>query len=61
MAAHAAFDPIWKSRQLTRTAAYRWLARELRIEITDCHIGMFDVDTCGKVVEICSRWMRRTG
>jgi hypothetical protein len=44
--AHAAFDPIWKSRQLTRTAAYRWLARELRIEITDCHIGMFDVDTC---------------
>jgi hypothetical protein len=61
MAAHAAFDPIWKSRQLTRTAAYRWLARELRIEITDCHIGMFDVDTCKQVVEICSRRLQGTG
>lgn len=41
MTAHAAFDPIWKSRQLSRTAAYRRLAKELRIKEGECHIGQF--------------------
>ena len=56
MAAHTAFDPLWKSHRLTRTAAYRWLARELGIEVGDCHIGMFDVEQCRRVVEVCQKW-----
>jgi hypothetical protein len=52
--AHAAFDPIWKSGQKKRGSAYAWLADRLGIDKQDCHIGMFDVDQCRRVVEICA-------
>lgn len=60
VAAHSAFDPLWKPTIATkpvmrRGAAYEWLARELGIRAADCHIGMFDVATCLRVVEICRR------
>lgn len=49
-AAHAAFDPLWKFGEMPRGAAYGWLASELNISPSNCHIGMFDVDTCRAVV-----------
>jgi len=60
-AAHRAFDPLWKLKNMTRKEAYSWLAKELGIKKEDCHIGMFDVDTCkhveskslGKQSELC--------
>lgn len=59
--AHAAFDPKWKFhtfrdgyQTMTRTMAYKWLAEQLGIPIEQCHIGMFDVETCGRVVEVCT-------
>ena len=54
MAAHAAFDPIWKSGKKRRGSAYAWLADQLGIKQQDCHIGMFDVATCKRVIEICN-------
>lgn len=59
--AHAAFDPLWKRRMeisgLTqghaRGKGYKWLAGQLGLEPGDCHIGMMDVATCFRVVEIC--------
>ncbi len=58
MRAHAAFDPLWKringERKMSRGNAYRWLSDRLGIPFDDCHIGMFDIDTCGRVVEVCS-------
>ncbi|WP_448952181.1 zinc-finger-containing protein [Labrys neptuniae] len=64
--AHAAFDPLWKAKMLregikqheARGAAYLWLAAELGIPGDDCHIGMFDVATCQRVVEICAPYRR---
>jgi hypothetical protein len=53
--AHAAFDPIWKSRGMTRRQAYEWLAKSLGISFVNCHIGMFDVDGCRAVVAIATR------
>lgn len=53
MAAHAAFDPIWKSGQMKRKQAYRWLAEQLGIAVNDCHIGEFEADMCKRVVEAC--------
>ena len=50
--AHAAFDPIWRSSG-NRRGGYAWLAEQLGIEAKDCHIGMFDVPMCERVVEIC--------
>jgi hypothetical protein len=48
--AHAAFDPLWKARHMSRRAAYAWLADQLGISVANCHVGMFDVDACKAVV-----------
>ena len=48
--AHEAFDPLWKGREMSRRAAYAWLAAALKIDETNCHIGMFDVADCERVV-----------
>lgn len=48
--AHAAFDPLWRSGQMERRAAYAWLAGALGISVANCHIAMFDVDGCAAVV-----------
>lgn len=55
-AAHAAFDPIWKSGRKSRRGAYEWLSKRLSIPFKDCHIGMFDVDTCKRVVAACDEF-----
>ncbi len=49
--AHGAFDPIWRSGRTSRGHAYKLLAEQLGIIQEDCHIGMFDVDMCNRVVE----------
>lgn len=59
MKAHAAFDPIWKGQaKQVRSEAYGWLAAELGIPKRDCHIGMFDVATCDRVISICAARLR---
>ena len=49
-AAHSAFDPLWKSRRMSRSEAYAWLAKALGVSLANCHIGMFDVEGCRAVV-----------
>ena len=56
MTAHGAFDHIWKSRKMRRGQAYGWLAEQLGIDNKDCHVGMFDVETCKRVVDVCERY-----
>ena len=51
--AHSSFDPKWKSGKMSRTEAYEWLSKKLKIKVKDCHIGEFDIDQCRKVVEVC--------
>lgn len=51
--AHAAFDPLWQSDSMTRGKAYAWLAEALDLDIQYCHIGMFDIAMCQKVVAVC--------
>lgn len=53
--AHSLFDPIWKDGRKTRSDAYSWLALKLGIKRSECHIGLFNVETCGKVVQICQQ------
>lgn len=50
MLAHAAFDPLFRGGGISRRDAYRWLAQQLGKTKEDCHIGMFDVDECWRVV-----------
>lgn len=63
--AHFYFDYLWKkkmkqgfSKNIARPEAYKWLAKQLGIEAKKCHIGMFDVDKCNEVINICKRFYR---
>jgi hypothetical protein len=51
-AAHAAFDPLWKRKLVSRGAAYKMLADFMGLRSSDCHISWFDVEQCGCVVEL---------
>lgn len=53
MSVHAAFDPIWKEGGRRRGDAYAWLARELGISRSQCHVGMFDLETCRRAIAAC--------
>ena len=48
--AHDAFDKLWKSKQMTRTEAYKQLSEHLGIPPEFTHIGMFGVKTCKEVI-----------
>lgn len=61
MAAHAAFDPLFKSGRMKRGEAYAWLAKALGIEKTACHIGMMDEAQCIKVKAVCDQWWQENG
>lgn len=50
--AHSNFYPIWKSGSMNRRDAYTWLADEMNLDLKRCHIGMFNVEQCKRVVQI---------
>lgn len=54
--AHAAFDPIWKSKELTRSRAYHWLADQLGIPPQECHMGSLSDDHLRRVVVVCKEY-----
>lgn len=37
--AHKAFDRIWQSGRMTRSAAYRWLSLELGVTVSEAHMA----------------------
>lgn len=58
--AHHYFDGLWKhkmnkgfTKNEARTQAYDWLSCQMELKKEETHIGMFDVDQCKRVVEIC--------
>jgi hypothetical protein len=70
--AHAVFDPLWQMKLAKRRAehgqypkcrargsGYKWLAGQLGIPVEKCHIAMFDVELCKRVVEVCRPYYRQ--
>lgn len=51
--AHAAFDPIWQGKEMKRSDAYAWLAKQLGAPVARTHIGEFNVADCMRVVKAC--------
>lgn len=43
---HAKFDPLWKDGTLTRSAAYQFLERLMRVGVAEAHIARFDERRC---------------
>lgn len=61
--AHRYLDPLWvkkmrqgHSKTQARRMAYKWLSVQMGIPTKETHIGMFDVDQCKQVVDICKRY-----
>ena len=67
--AHDTFDPLWQrkmeqesiSKSQARKLGYKWLAGQLNISVKKCHIAMFDMEQCQKVVEICQPYTDKLG
>lgn len=59
MAAHEVFDPLWRSRQMDRTAAYAWLAARMGLTREHCHIGMMTAAQAWEVVRHCRERVAR--
>lgn len=53
MAAHEAFDPLWKSRLMDRRGAYTWLAGQMDLPFDKTHIGMMTAAQAWEVVRHC--------
>ena len=49
--AHLYFDKLWNRGQISRKKAYKMLSDHLKLPKEYTHIGMFNIDTCNKVVE----------
>ncbi len=63
--AHAHFDPLWnkairlgRSKGSAKSAAYKWLSKELGIAPEFTHMGMMDIETCNKVIKICKPYLK---
>jgi len=52
---HLLFDSLWKSGKKDRDSAYAMLRHTLNLSKDECHIAMFDVDTCRRVISLLSR------
>ena len=53
METHQIFDAFWRSRGMSRTAAYRWLAQSLQVPEENAHIGTMEMDACEAVARLC--------
>lgn len=52
--AHAAFDPLWRSKQLSRNNCYSLLAEHLGKPAVKTHIGLFTVEECQQVISFAA-------
>lgn len=64
--AHQVFDSLRRAkmrkegvgRKVARRAGYRWLAKELSLKGSECHIAMFDLEKRQQVVDVCIPYLR---
>jgi len=56
MAAHGAFDPMWKNRKRkknqARRNAYKWLQEQMNLSKYEAHIGRFNEEQCFELLKI---------
>lgn len=49
--AHKSFDPLWKSKRMNRSQAYKWMAEVMNLPSKKAHIGMFNERQCFKLLK----------
>lgn len=56
--AHKAFDRIWQSGRMTRSAAYRWLSLELGVPASEAHMAAMNRhDILERVIVVSDAYM----
>ena len=58
---HQVFDSFWKERGMTRTQAYHWMAKKLRLSEQLAHIGGFEMDRCQRLIDLCEKERNKEG
>ena len=53
MEAHRVFDGWWRERHMSRTQAYKHLARKMDLPPNRAHIGGFEMDQCQRLIDLC--------
>lgn len=48
--AHEVFDAIWKDGRFTRSEAYAWMGKMMRMHSSKAHIESFDISQCRKLI-----------
>lgn len=56
--AHLYFDQIYKRGIMKRKEAYKWLSEQLGLHPEFTHIGMFNPETCAKVVDVSKKTIK---
>lgn len=56
--AHLYFDQIYKRGIMKRKEAYKWLSEQLGLPPEFTHIGMFNPETCAKVVDVSKKLLK---
>ena len=57
MEAHEAFNRLWKSGMMSRTAAYRWLQVQMDLPPEEAHIAKFSEWRCEQVIRLCHQFL----
>lgn len=55
METHHVFDSFWEERGMSRTQAYKWMAKKMRLSEELAHIGGFEIDRCQKLIKLCEK------
>lgn len=58
--AHRIFDRLWKKEgerpgRMTRSQAYAWMQKAMKLTASEVHIGMFDIEECRKLVHLVQK------
>lgn len=54
--AHGLFDRIWRRRWMSRGKAYAWLSEHMGLAKEETHIGMFSIEQCKIVIDLCIQY-----
>ena len=57
--AHDEFDKLWKEGYMSRSEAYKWLAKKLNIPRSKCHMRKLNESQCFDVERIVMKELKR--
>lgn len=55
--AHCLLDSLWKSGEMARTDAYKWVQKTMNINEKEAHISMFDTHKCKELIKKIGQYL----